>query len=123
MAVSYIGNFALDTQVGAGSTFFCSGLILHLGVKNSYPQLAHHNFFFSKNMKRQMNLIFEKHQLPDDPVIYLVNVNKTDPKQAMPDHENLKILPHIPHLQDKPLIRQQVAKKLIERDREMEIVY
>ena len=87
-----------------------SGLVLHLGVKNSYPQLAHHNFFFSKNMKRQMNLIFEKHQLPDDPVIYLVNVNKTDPKQALPGHENLKILPHIPHLQDKPLTRQQYTE-------------
>ena len=84
-----------------------SGLVLHLGVKTTYPQLAHHNFFFSQNMKQQMDAIFHEHKLPDDPVIYLVNVNKTDAKQALPGHENLKILPHIPYIQDKPLTRQE----------------
>lgn len=87
-----------------------SGLVLHLGVKNSYPQLAHHNFFFSNEMKQQMKSIFHKHELPDDPVIYLVNVNKTDEKQAPPGHENLKILPHIPYIQDKPLTRQDYTE-------------
>ncbi len=79
-----------------------SGLIMHLGVKKSYPQLAHHNFFFAEDMKKQMNKIFQRHELPDDPVIYLVNVNKTDPNQAPPGHENLKVLPHIPYIQDEP---------------------
>ncbi|MCD2138167.1 phytoene desaturase family protein [Salinicoccus halitifaciens] len=79
-----------------------SGLVMHLGVKKSYPQLAHHNFFFAEDMKKQMNNIFHKHKLPDDPVIYLVNPNKTDPEQAPPGHENLKVLPHIPYIQDEP---------------------
>ncbi|GAA0599113.1 NAD(P)/FAD-dependent oxidoreductase [Virgibacillus siamensis] len=79
-----------------------SGLVMHLGVKKNYPQLAHHNFFFAKNMRRQMKKIFHRHELPDDPVIYLVNVNKTDPGQAPPGYENLKVLPHIPYIQDKP---------------------
>ena len=86
-----------------------SGLVLHLGVKAHYPQLAHHNFFFARDMKRQMDTIFHKHRLPDDPVVYVVNVNKTDAKQALPGHENLKILPHIPYIQDKPLTRQEYA--------------
>lgn len=42
-----------------------------------------------------------------DPVIYLVNVNKTDEQQALPGHENIKVLPHIPYLQEKQLTRQQ----------------
>lgn len=95
-----------------------SGLVLHLGVKKSYPQLAHHNFFFSSKMKKQMVSIFEKHELPDDPVIYLVNVNKTDPTQAPPGHENIKVLPHIPYIQDKPLTRQDYeafAEKVLEK--------
>ena len=83
-----------------------SGLVLHLGVKNSYPQLAHHNFFFSNQMKQQMDAIFHERKLPEDPVIYLVNVNKTDPTQTRPGHENLKILPHIPHIQEEPLTQQ-----------------
>ena len=84
-----------------------SGLVLHLGVKNSYPQLAHHNFFFSDQMKEQMNAIFHERKLPEDPVIYLVNANKTDPAQAQPGHENLKVLPHIPHIQEQPFTAQE----------------
>lgn len=84
-----------------------SGLVLHLGVKKMYPQLSHHNFFFSNQMERQMDKIFHQHVLPDDPIIYLVNVNKTDPTQAPEGHENLKILPHIPYIQEKPLSRQE----------------
>lgn len=85
-----------------------SGLVMHLGVNKKYPQLSHHNFFFSKDMKRQMTKIFHEHELPDDPVIYLVNTNKTDASQAPANYENLKILPHIPYIQkDKPITRQQ----------------
>ncbi|MYL47528.1 phytoene desaturase [Virgibacillus halodenitrificans] len=84
-----------------------SGLVLHLGVKRLYPQLAHHNFFFSENLQEQMNRIFHEHRLPDDPTIYLVNVNKTDPLQTIPGHENLKVLPHIPYIQDEPFTKEE----------------
>lgn len=79
-----------------------SGLVLHLGINKTYPFLNHHNFFFSGNLKEQMEKVFKKHELPDDPTIYVVNANKTDPAQAPPGHENLKILPHIPYIQDNP---------------------
>lgn len=80
----------------------CSGLVLHLGVSKQYPQLSHHNFFFSEDLHEQMDQIFNKHQLPEDPTIYLVNVNKTDPAQSRPGYENLKVLPHIPYIQEDP---------------------
>ncbi|MDG0792192.1 phytoene desaturase family protein [Cohnella ginsengisoli] len=87
-----------------------SGLVMHLGVKKSYPQLAHHNFFFADNMKRQMTRIFHTHELPDDPVIYLVNANKTDAAQTREGYENLKVLPHIPHIQEKPFTQQDYER-------------
>ncbi|AOH55429.1 diapolycopene oxygenase [Peribacillus muralis] len=87
-----------------------SGLILHLGVRKTYPQLSHHNFFFSNNLHEQMNKVFRDHELPDDPTIYVVNVNKTDPSQALPGHENIKILPHIPYIQDKPFTQDDYIK-------------
>ncbi|MDQ0220598.1 phytoene desaturase [Peribacillus cavernae] len=92
-----------------------SGLVMHLGVKKSYPQLGHHNFFFAKNMEKQMDKIFHRHELPDDPVIYLVNVNKTDPAQAPEGFENLKVLPHIPHIQDRKPFTQQDYDLFAER--------
>lgn len=92
-----------------------SGLVMHLGVKKSYPQLRHHNFFFSENMKQQMQSIFHHHELPNDPVIYLVNVNKTDPSQAPAGHENIKVLPHIPYIQDQKPFTQQEYDQFAER--------
>ncbi len=77
----------------------CSGYVLHLGVKKKYPLLSHHNFFFSGNPEKHFDSIFRKKQLPEDPTIYLVNSNKTDPGQCPEGCENIKILPHIPHIQ------------------------
>jgi len=85
----------------------CSGLVLHIGVKRQYPQLAHHNFFFSGNPRQHFDRVFNRHELPDDPTLYVVNVNKTDPGQALPGHENLKILPHIPYIQNNPATREE----------------
>jgi diapolycopene oxygenase len=92
-----------------------SGLVMHLGVKKSYPQLRHHNFFFAENMKQQMQSIFHRHELPEDPVIYLVNVNKTDPTQAPAGHENIKVLPHIPYIRDEKPFTQQDYEQFAER--------
>jgi len=86
-----------------------SGLVLHLGVNKEYPQLAHHNFFFSNDSEENYNTVFQKHELPDDPTIYLVNSNKTDPSQTPAGHENIKILPHIPYIQDEPFTDEQYA--------------
>ena len=98
----------------------CSGLVLHLGVDRTYPQLAHHNFFYSKQPRAHFDAIFKEHHLSDDPTIYLVAPCKTDPQQAPTGCEVIKVLPHIPHLDpNKPLsdadylaLRERVLLKL-----------
>ena len=96
-----------------------SGLVIHLGVNKTYPELRHHNFFFSEDSDKNYETVFDKKELPKDPTIYLVNANKTDPSQAPKGHENLKILPHIPPLnyidytkEDYMNFRELVLKKL-----------
>lgn len=96
-----------------------SGLVIHLGVNKTYPELRHHNFFFSADSEKNYNLVFDKKRLPEDPTIYLVNPNKTDTSQAPAGHENLKILPHIPSLnnieytkEDYMAFRELVLEKL-----------
>ncbi|MEM9400056.1 MAG: phytoene desaturase family protein [Verrucomicrobiota bacterium] len=79
----------------------CSGLVVHLGVNRTYPQLAHHNFFFARDEKKHFNTVYRKKELPDDPTIYLVAPTRTDDTIAPQGHEIIKILPHIPHLTDK----------------------
>ena len=48
--------------------------------------------------------------MPDDPTIYLVNTNKTDHTQAPVGYENIKVLPHIPYIQDQPFTTEDYAK-------------
>jgi diapolycopene oxygenase len=78
----------------------CSGIIVHLGLNKTFPQLAHHNFFYSADQKRHFHRVFHEKQLPDDPTIYLVAPTRTDPSQAPPGCDNIKILPHIPYRND-----------------------
>jgi diapolycopene oxygenase len=79
----------------------CSGFALHLGVNREYPQLAHHNFFYSKNSKKNFANIFHNHKLNTDPTIYLVAPMRTDPSQGPKGCEIIKILPHIPVINPK----------------------
>ena len=79
----------------------CSGLVIHLGVNRTYPHLAHHNFLFSSDSRHYFSSVFEEYRLPEDPTIYLVAPTRTDPSQAPQEHEIIKILPHIPHLNTK----------------------
>jgi diapolycopene oxygenase len=88
----------------------CSGLVLHLGVDREYPHLAHHNFLFSRNSKEHFKSVFRRKQLPEDPTIYLVAPMRTDPSQGPAGCENLKILPHIPYIQEPPFPPEAYAR-------------
>jgi len=78
----------------------CSGIIVHLGLDRVYPQLAHHNFFYSKNQHAHFRRVFRQGKLPDDPTLYVVAPTRTDPSQAPAGCDNIKILPHIPPLSE-----------------------
>jgi diapolycopene oxygenase len=55
--------------------------------------------------------VFQKHELPGDPTIYLVAASKSDPTVAPPGCDCLKILPHIPYIDDEhPLTREDYLK-------------
>lgn len=78
----------------------CSGIVLHIGTDRLFPQLAHHNFFYSENQHKHFETVFHKKQLPDDPTLYVVAPTRTDPDKAPEGRDNIKILPHIPPLED-----------------------
>jgi diapolycopene oxygenase len=79
----------------------CSGFALHLGTNKVYPQLAHHNFFYSKKSKVNFSNIFHQHKLNQDPTIYLVAPMRTDLNQGPKGGDIIKILPHIPYIDPK----------------------
>ncbi len=107
---------AYERLLGEGKEFMrtldrfepaCSGLVLELGLDCQYPQLAHHNFFYSERQREHFHTVFRRRELPPDPTIYLVAASRTDPTVAPPGCDGLKILPHIPYIDDAhPLSRE-----------------
>ncbi|PRO65589.1 phytoene desaturase family protein [Alkalicoccus urumqiensis] len=73
-----------------------SGLVLLLGTDREFPQLKHHNFFFSEDPKKEFKQIYQKGVPADDPTIYIGVSSKTDPSQAPAGKENLFVLTHVP---------------------------
>lgn len=77
-----------------------SGLVMLLGVDRTYDHLAHHNFFFSKDPKKEFRQIFDEKKLADDPTVYIGISSKSDSTQAPEGKENLFVLTHVPPLKE-----------------------
>ena len=97
----------------------CSGFILLLGVDGTYPELAHHNIFFSEDYEAEFKTIFQAGELAQDPTIYVAITSKADPDHAPPNGENWFILVNVPPLSGKidwqsanALYRQLILDKL-----------
>jgi len=76
----------------------CSGMILLLGVEGIFPELAHHNLFFSSDYRREFHQIFSDRVLPDDPTLYLCITSKTEADHAPAGCENWFVMVNAPAL-------------------------
>lgn len=75
-----------------------SGMVFMWGVEGRYPQLSHHNIFFSENYQQEFQQIFDKQQAPADPTVYLAITSKRDKRHAPDGCENWFILLNMPYL-------------------------
>jgi len=78
-----------------------SGMVFLWGVTRTFPSLAHHNILFSSDYRREFSQIFDDHQAPDDPTIYIAISSKSDPSDAPAASENWFILLNMPYLHKK----------------------
>jgi diapolycopene oxygenase len=93
----------------------CSGLVLHIGTDRQYPQLAHHNFFYSRDQKGHFETVFKKREIPEDPTLYVVAPSRSDPTVCPAGCDNIKVLPHIPYLHPQYSPNAEVYQALKER--------
>ncbi len=77
-----------------------SGMILLLGIQGSFPELAHHNIFFSEDYRRENEQIFREHSLPEDPTLYICITSKTDASHAPNGCENWFVMANSPALSE-----------------------
>lgn len=86
-------------KIAKAYTPACSGLVLYLGLKKPYEQLAHHNFLFSKDSKAEFQDIYHTGIPARDPTLYIAAPSRSgDTSQAPQGGEALYILIHTPYL-------------------------
>ncbi len=74
----------------------CSAFVLLIGTRKKFPQLAHHNIFFSDDYKSEFKAIFKERRPAQNPTIYVCATSRTDATQAPENSENLFILVNAP---------------------------
>jgi len=80
----------------------CSGIVLYLGLDQKYDRFWHHDFFFSRNPRKEFTDIYHRRIPTDDPTLCVCVPSRTDHSVAPRGCENLYILVHTP-----PLIGEQ----------------
>lgn len=76
----------------------CSGIVLYLGLDRRYPELAHHDFVFSRDPEEEFDWIYRRGEPAPDPTCYLAAPAATDPTVAPEGGEALYVLVHTPYL-------------------------
>lgn len=75
-----------------------SGFVLLLGAKEKFPQLAHHNIFFSDDYETEFRHIFDVRIPTPHPTVYVSASSVTDQTQAPENCENLFVLVNVPYM-------------------------
>lgn len=102
--------------------YSCSTFMIYLGVKKIYKHLAHHNVFFSKNYKENVDDIFKNKKLPRYISFYIQNASITDDTLAAANKSTIYILVPVPNLRadidwdlEKYSFRDKVIKEVKKR--------
>jgi phytoene desaturase len=74
----------------------CSGFVMLLGIDRQYPQLMHHNIFFSSNYPAEFDAMFHQGIPSQEPTIYIAITSRTDPDHAPRGGENWFVMVNTP---------------------------
>ncbi len=92
--------------------YACSAIVFHWGLDKRYAQLEHHSVFLSEGYNKNLEMIFEKKSMSDDPSFYIHAPVKTDPSSAPPGEDSLSIIVPVGHIDNKsPQHWEHVIKK------------
>ena len=72
--------------------YSCSAYLLYVDYDGEIPGLEHHNVFFGRDFKDNLDAIFHRAERPEDPAFYACVSSKSDPVKAPPGRSNLFLL-------------------------------
>ena len=104
------------------ASYSCSTFMMYLALDKKYEDLEHHNIFFAKDYKRNVEQIFNDKVLPQDPSFYIQNASKTDNTLAPEGCSTIYVLVPVPNLKsnidwdkEKENYRELILNKIIEK--------
>lgn len=106
----------------ARKKYSCSIFLLYLGVNKRYEQIPHHNIFFARNYRKNVEDIFTRLTLSDEISFYVHNAAILDPTLAPPGKSTIYILVPVPNLQgqvnwatEQEAFRERVLEEVVRR--------
>jgi phytoene desaturase len=78
--------------------FSPSLLLVHFGVRGTFPDLPHHMILFGPRYRELLDEIYQGAALPDDFSLYLHHPSATDPSMAPEGHSTFYALAPVAHL-------------------------
>ena len=78
-----------------------SGFVLLLGTNKKFPQLAHHNIFFSDDYRAEFAEMFRDLRPAKNPTVYVCATSRTDATQSPENCENLFVLVNASYTSEK----------------------
>ncbi|WP_397446050.1 1-hydroxycarotenoid 3,4-desaturase CrtD [Polaribacter sp. R77954] len=73
-----------------------AALIFYWGITKEFPELDLHNIFFSKDYKKEFEVIFDDKNVCDDPTIYVNITSKEEKNDAPKGSENWFVMVNVP---------------------------
>ncbi|WP_213013937.1 phytoene desaturase family protein [Paractinoplanes toevensis] len=80
-----------------------SCVVLHIGSKQAYGKIAHHNIHFGRHWKRTFDEVIRDGLLMSDPSLLVTNPTHTDPTAAPDGRQTYYVLAPTPNLSDGPM--------------------
>lgn len=78
--------------------YSCSCFLMYLGLDKKYPEEHLHSIYFAEDLKKNVDDLFERGKLPDDPSFYLYRPSLMDDSLAPEGQEGLYVLVPVPEL-------------------------
>ncbi|WP_435207699.1 phytoene desaturase family protein [Micromonospora sp. bgisy143] len=83
-------------------TYSPSCVVLHVGSRQGYAKIAHHNIHFGRAWKGTFDEVIRRGDLMTDPSLLVTNPSRTDPSVAPPDRHTYYVLAPVPNLDRAP---------------------
>ncbi|MEH1012497.1 phytoene desaturase family protein [Micromonospora sp. CPCC 206060] len=83
-------------------TYSPSCVVLHVGSKQGYSQIAHHNIHFGRAWKGTFDEVIRRGELMSDPSLLVTNPSRTDPAVAPAGRHTYYVLAPVPNLAAAP---------------------